>query len=162
MKRQKRHITILLLLTFAFYSSGQALLLNHCECHDNTAQTEAWQCCCENENAAETMKANCHSIGFSLDEKLANPESNTCQNCSVRCVQPENFDADIPTVFYQISFELKKNIESKIVFNFDNNNDNQTISNLRPQDSDQDFIPTRFGKILLIKLNSLKIPAHIS
>ena len=156
----RKQISLILILNLLLFSSGQAYIFSDCECHHEETEVVESTNYCGDVVEIEVEETNC--CASELDNVIVKFESTTphaCADCSTGCSVDENIEYTSPTLFTNISFSLKK-LDSEII---DLNSEILNAANISSKlsNNQKDEIPKLFGKNLLIKTNTLKIPLII-
>jgi len=160
MQKFRKHITFSLILNLLLFSSGQAYIFSDCACNHLEPKVVEPTNCYGGVVEIEIEESNCCASEISNDVvKFESTTSHSCADCSTGCSLDENIEYTSPTLFASISFSLKKLDRIEIEY-FDINIEKLTTSeiskNLTHVKSDE--TPKLFGKNLLIKTHTLKIP----
>ncbi|MDA3862093.1 MAG: hypothetical protein PF445_12805 [Melioribacteraceae bacterium] len=163
MQKRRKYIALVLVFNILLYSSGQAFMVNSCECHDDDTieMNSTYSFSPENVVLNKEIQE-CCSKDFSDIVKIASPINHSSSDCSVSCSLRESIDIELPILFFNTTLTFEKNeiIEATYNFAFDISN-NLNIENKRTN-FDHNIFPISFGKNLLIKLHTLKIPTSYS
>ena len=156
----RKIIAFSLILNLLLFSSGQAYILSDCACNHLEPKIVESTNCCGEVVEIEIEESNCCASEISNDVvKFESTTSHSCADCSTGCSLDENIEYKSPTLFVSISFSLKKLYKIEIEYidiNIEKLNTSDINNNLTHVKNDE--TPKLFGKNLLIKILTLKIP----
>lgn len=146
LQKFRKIISFSLILNLLLFSSGQAYIFSDCACDHSEKQVVESSNCCGSEISNDVVK-------------YESTTSHSCEECSNGCSVDENIDYKSPTLFASISFSLKK-LDRIELDNIDFSSEKLKTCEIynRLTHTQNNVIPKLFGKNLLIKTHTLKIP----